>query len=922
MDLINKQVEHKKYGTGTITGFDGKKTIYIKFQNFEQPKPFLYPDTFNNMILRFSEPTASESPDDPIQTKGVESFFNDYNRALNDQYQYICKNGSKRYLVYEGRRVQGYTNYYVYVFETDEELSFPNGTDIRIWKDDKNYTKGSVIDCDDNLIILKSEFDLGPYVNFLEISTETWLIYKSLNDRFSQLSLNKTPIVQSLICDGKTQIDQTNNNISVGQSEAIRMANTQPITFIWGPPGTGKTTTLARIALEHITQNHRVLMLSHTRIAVDNAVWKLYQLNSSLPVGKIIRYGDATQEEIVNHPYLTSYQLAIRKLPDLQNEILTLAKEKKSLSRTSERFVKVSKRIKTLKGLIATEETNCTTHSQFIATTVAKASVDSAIYKQKFDVVIFDEASMAYIPQIIFAAGLAIKHFICIGDFYQLPPVVQGDSKLLSKDIFEYCGIVSAVHRKCNHKWLCLLNKQYRMHPDIANFTSRNMYHNLLITDPQTEIACSSIKNQGPINGKALAMVNLSFMMSSCIMTIDDSKTNILSALITFYLALEGAANYDVGIITPYRAQSRLFHAMATDAQKAMTNLHPIKCATVHEFQGSEKDMIFYDAVECYFSKFPGRLISDTKNNYANRLFNVALTRAKGKFIGITNVNYMLNAKLNTSLLFSKFMADYKFVGLDGNDIIKSKALLTNPTMNFYDIKRGNEKFLQDILAAKTNVNIDIPGTCKDTAFLNDLATALKTVIANKIKVTVRVEDKLKLPAALLPFATETKFISNAVTVIDKRIVWFGEPESEANFIVQNKPLQTKYRPIIRFEGSRTASLIYSFLKMRTLPPPPPQNSFSNYVRDNVKCPICKRPMQLKKGNTGKFFLACTGYPSCKTTDLVTINLVNNYFSTCGPYGKLCPICKHVSLLVKKGPYGLYIECGNLGIHKFKLDQI
>ena len=144
---------------------------------------------------------------------------------------------------------------------------------------------------------------------------------------------------------GKTQIDQTNNNISVGQSEAIRMANTQPITFIWGPPGTGKTTTLARIALEHITQNHRVLMLSHTRIAVDNAVWKLYQLNSSLPVGKIIRYGDATQEEIVNHPYLTSYQLAIRKLPDLQNEILKLAKEKKSLSRTSERFVKVSKRI-------------------------------------------------------------------------------------------------------------------------------------------------------------------------------------------------------------------------------------------------------------------------------------------------------------------------------------------------------------------------------------------------------------------------------------------------------------------------------------------------------------------------------------------------------------------------------------------------
>ena len=921
MDLINKSVVHKKFGNGIVTKFDGNKTIYIKFQDTGEEKPFVYPDTFNQSIMKFTDSTIVDSG---VRRKKLASFFANYNHALNDQYHYICQNGSKRYQVYEGVRVQGFANSFVYVFETDEDLSFPAGTEIRIWKDTAIYTKGSIVDCDENVIILKSETDLGINVYSLEFSTETWMIYKSLNKRFQHLSQYQTPIVQALICDGREQIDRNNKDFFTGQPKAIQMATTQPITFIWGPPGTGKTTTLAQLALKHMEQNHRVLMLSHTRIAVDNAVWKVYNQNPSLPAGKIIRYGDALQEEVVNHPSLTSYQLSVRKNPNLQQEINTLTSEKKKLSRSSERFITVSKKIKSLKGLLADQETLLTLHAQFVATTVAKAMVDSVIYKSNFDVVIFDEASMAYIPQIIFAASLATKHFVCIGDFNQLPPVVQGDSgkDMLSKDIFEYCGITDAVHAHYNHKWLCLLDTQYRMHSEIANFASKNMYQSLLKTDPQTNRNCSSIKENGPLNNKALAVVNLSYTMSTCIKTIDDSKVNILSALISFNLAMEGAASHDIGIITPYRAQSRLFHAMAADAARNNSNLHPIKCATVHEFQGSEKDMIFYDAVECYFSRFPGRLISDNTNNYANRLFNVALTRAKGKFIGITNVNYMINAKLDNTLLFSKFLAEYSFKGLDGNDICKFKSQLSNSTTTIYNVTNGNKQYLQDILSAKATINIDIPGTCKDTPFLIELANALKTALSHNIKVTVRVTDRTKIPAALLPFANESKFLTNAVTIIDKEIIWFGEPESEANFVVQNKPLFTKYRPIIRFEGKRTASLIYSFLKMRNLPLPPPEKSFANYVRDNVKCPTCGKPMQLKKGNTGKFFLACTSFPACKKTDLVTVTLVNDYFSTYGPYGKFCPICKNVSLLAKCGKFGLYIECGNFGKHKFKLDQI
>lgn len=130
----------------------------------------------------------------------------------------------------------------------------------------------------------------------------------------------------------------------------------------------------------------------------------------------------------------------------------------------------------------------------------------------------------------------------------------------------------------------------------------------------------------------------------------------MLSALLSFSLALEAAEHCEVGMITPYHAQARLLHAMARDAASANPKLKPISCATVHQFQGSEKDMILYDAVDCYRMPYPGQLLTSTGNGYANRLYNVALTRARGKFIGVANIAYMDNKNLSGNLMFARMI--------------------------------------------------------------------------------------------------------------------------------------------------------------------------------------------------------------------------------------------------------------------------
>ena len=81
------------------------------------------------------------------------------------------------------------------------------------------------------------------------------------------------------------------------QEQAIQLALGSEVTYIVGPPGTGKTSTLAAIAFAHMCEGRTVLIAAHTNIAVDNAIMRLADIctdaNATLELrtGQIIRYG-------------------------------------------------------------------------------------------------------------------------------------------------------------------------------------------------------------------------------------------------------------------------------------------------------------------------------------------------------------------------------------------------------------------------------------------------------------------------------------------------------------------------------------------------------------------------------------------------------------------------------------------------------
>lgn len=972
MDLIGKKVRHSKFGEGTITSQESTY-VSVKFESEAEPKKFVYPACFKTFLKLMDAETAALAEETVKQQEeqdrrkkqqeteaeearrfakrmqndssksgktvvvrpfsSVATFCDEYKRAIISEVVYLKNTGGKRQHVFDGKRIEYKNSRYVYTFEADDELKYPEGTQISIWLGE-NSVSGNVVGCEDFTIIIAIGTDLGVDVPYLEFSAEPWRLLNSLVDRLDGILDNPSEIVKALVCDGQKSIDYTNRVITTGQDTAVQMSKAQPITFVWGPPGTGKTQTLAKIALAHIEHGHRVLMLSYSNVSVDGAIMRVHRMQPDLRPGTIVRYGYARQPELLDHKYLTAYNLAIHNHPELFKERQELIAERKKLPRTAPRYIQIGRRLTQIRNDLSSEEKATLKTARFVATTVSKTVVDSAIRDCEFDVVIFDEASMAYIPQIVFAASLAKKHFVCMGDFRQLPPIVQSSgTSPLNADIFQYCGITAAVDNGRNHKWLCMLDTQYRMHPLISDFASRTMYGGLLHSADGMAANRQAIVSAAPTHGHAIAFADLSGMMSVCTKTGDNSRVNVLSALMSFSLALEAAQKHEVGIITPYHAQSRLLHAMARDVADAHPELQPIACATVHQFQGSEKDVVIFDAVDCYRMPYPGMLLTSTGNNYANRLFNVALTRAKGKFIGVANIAYMDNKNLSKNLMFERMIATQrrKPSCLTGQELSRKRTTL-NETMTFFEKDEGYRRFFKDLADARVEIRIDIPDKALEDEFTRQLVAALQTAKSKGTKVFVRAENKQGLPATLKSLAIENPFVANPVATIDKKFVWFGMPCSEAKFISEGSILHTRYRPIIRFIGKYTAASIYGFMEMsktvdqsKTVSTDDAGNAitdnFSSYVLEKKKCPSCGKPMKLQKSKKGKFFLACTGYPACHETDLIDVDLVERYFYRNGKTGQHCTRCS-CSLEAKLGPYGLYIQCCGSQRHKYKLDEI
>ncbi len=433
---------------------------------------------------------------------------------------------------------------------------------------------------------------------------------------------------------------------------ALNLQNDELLLII-GPPGTGKTRVIARIAYELYSRGERVLITSHTNRAVDNAIVLLDPL-FSLRVGR--------PEKIL--PNARKYMLGYKvreyigeELNGIEKRIENLRKALKGITRDLKKFRtresirtywRLQKKIKMeLRDLYSRRRkivrkaiSELIYTAGIIGSTLIRSQLPP-LDQQVFDTVIIDEASQASITLALLAMVKA-KKWIIVGDHKQLQPIFKSINDI---DSIRDLSVFTRLLRKYKHRSLWL-TVHYRSNPKIIGFSAKYIYENKIVPYKSCDnIVLETKCNPVPVEldpNKPVIFINVSGAEAYDYKSksyYNESEAYVATSIVE--KAVEcGISSREIGVITPYRLQKTI---ISDKLRKYMER--GLEVNTVDAFQGREKDVIIYSVVATKYEHL--KFASEPHR------FNVAATRARKKLIVIGNMD---SIERNQSILLYKFL--------------------------------------------------------------------------------------------------------------------------------------------------------------------------------------------------------------------------------------------------------------------------
>lgn len=267
--------------------------------------------------------------------------------ALDDEIEAVKKHGGTRVYARRGEFVDQVGPKYLYVFELDNQVNVPDDSSIQAVIGAELYA-ATVVASVGFRITIAFDRDVGKSVPLAELNVAPWFLLDLLKKRLQDvgsgeikanshlavkllgLEATRTGIVSDLhLCkSGKAPPPNAE------QLGAVRQSIGSEVCFLWGPPGTGKTKTLARIVEEMVRRDETVLVLANTNVAVDQAAGSLASLfdgEDFFEAGEIVRYGEACLPEVIGNENLCFGKIVERKGHDIKAKIDTLVAQETRL---------------------------------------------------------------------------------------------------------------------------------------------------------------------------------------------------------------------------------------------------------------------------------------------------------------------------------------------------------------------------------------------------------------------------------------------------------------------------------------------------------------------------------------------------------------------------------------------------------------
>lgn len=352
------------------------------------------------------------------------------------------------------------------------------------------------------------------------------------------------------------------NSLDLPEGYNLKENLTNRIKFIFGPPGTGKTTTLARKIIERMRGRggNRILVLAPTNTACDEIARKIIDMSPDnyAWMNRFVSVADEDLEEVV----------ADRE------------------------------------SMVYDEDKCC------LISTIARLSFDgfnsqggyNKLMDIPWDMVICDEASMIPLADIMFAVyNFKATPLLIAGDPMQIMPIVHEEGwkneniyTMVKLDRFD-CPQTEPIQFEIEN-----LSTQYRSLPSIGELFSKYAYDGKLCHH-RSEILAPKY-TFGELELKQINFIPFKVERYDSVFGVkklDGSNVHIYSVLLTVelfkYITMEYAKNeqneFSIGIVCPYSPQAQLIESLISQIPN-LPECIKVVVGTVHRFQGGQCNMV------------------------------------------------------------------------------------------------------------------------------------------------------------------------------------------------------------------------------------------------------------------------------------------------------------------------------------------
>jgi len=605
-----------------------------------------------------------------------------------------------------GRRLYQFT-----VRQPNDKLTQGGDCSLVTGDGSEHLVEISSIDRDQITIRCDREIDCGAGPVMLVIYP--WFLYEKLKTALQALAdgdsfhtqtalelFGKLPARTASEIPAVCAADETTINDS--QQRAIQRSCQHTPAFVWGPPGTGKTTTLGHIITALLQQQKRILVTSTTNAAIDQALARLVELKQgaeALERGAVVRLGQAQGEthgaslhEVVEKlnaglrsrvVRLEERQLELRRLVNGCDELLTqldAATPTHQLGLFGEAPATVLERgslesvfsapfVERLNSQEMDRQTAAITRRRDRLRRCRELNVEKTLEVR--GELARREASVVHGAQVIFATMtnvyisslMAPQRFDVViveeAGMAVLPSLFYcaalGQSAVMVGDPQQLPPIVQSrepyVHRTMgrsiftvtvpephDHELVVMLDTQYRMNPLIGDLVGRLFYDGRMRHGSVTG-ETERIALHAPHSGEALVVVDTDGETRCATAEGSFSRYNEITAQACVDLAGEAVGDGIESIaIITPYAEQSRLIRRLLSSQRNLDR--HVECRTVHRFQGGERDMVIFDTVDAA-PLAPGILLSGKGGaSSATNLINVSISRARGKLVVIADVAY------------------------------------------------------------------------------------------------------------------------------------------------------------------------------------------------------------------------------------------------------------------------------------------